>query len=70
MHMLTELQYSNRATIQAIRDKMTLSAEEEMQACGNQVIGGNVRLSRAVLEQPHAKPYMKRSGTKTGYELV
>jgi hypothetical protein len=68
--MLAELQYSNRTTIHAIRDKMTLTAEEEMQVCGNQAVGSNVRLSQAVLEQPHNQPYKTRSAAKTGYELV
>jgi ribonuclease HI len=70
VHMLTELQHSNRTTIHAIRNKMTLSAEEEMHIRGNQVLGSNVRISQAMLEQPHAKTYKTRSATKTGYELV
>jgi predicted NAD/FAD-binding protein len=65
VHMLTELQHSNRATIHAIRDKMTLSAEEKMHICGNQVIGSNVRISQALIEQPHTKPYKTRSAART-----
>lgn len=64
--MLTDLQHSNRSTIHAIRDKMTLSAEEHMHMCGNQVLGSNVRTSQAILEQPLNKPYKTRSDTKTG----
>jgi hypothetical protein len=43
---------------------MTLSAEEEMHIRSNQVLGSNVRISQAMLEQPHAKTYKTRSATK------
>lgn len=70
VHMLADLQHSNRDRIHSIRSKMTLTVEERMHMRRHTVLASSARNNEALIMQPTARTHNTRSTAKTGYEKV